>query len=139
MKFKKSIILVSTCLLLLNSNLSAETEKECFENVSRVIFKFNKSFDKAILRPIAVGYNKLPQSIRNGTGNFTSNIGTLLTVPNHILQGQWKLAGESSASFVINSTIGILGFANPAEKMGLKNQQEDVGQTLGAYGFGGGC
>ena len=139
MKFKKSIILVSTCLLLLNSNLSAETEKECFENVSRVIFKFNKSFDKAILRPIAVGYNKLPKSIRNGTGNFTSNIGTLLTVPNHILQGQWKLAGESSASFVINSTIGILGFANPAEKMGLKNQQEDVGQTLGAYGFGGGC
>ena len=139
MRFKKSIILVSTCLLLLNSNLRAETEKECFENVSRVIFKFNKSFDKAILRPIAVGYNKLPQSIRNGTGNFTSNIGTLLTVPNHILQGQWKLAGESSASFVINSTIGILGFANPAEKMGFKNQQEDVGQTLGAYGFGGGC
>ena len=122
MRFKKSIILVSTCLLLLNSNLRAETEKECFENVSRVIFKFNKSFDKAILRPIAVGYNKLPKSIRNGTGNFTSNIGTLLTVPNHILQGQWKLAGESSASFVINSTIGILGFANPAEKMGLKNQ-----------------
>ena len=139
MRFKKSIILVSTCLLLLNSNLRAETEKECFENVSRVIFKFNKSFDKAILRPIAVGYNKLPKSIRNGTGNFTSNIGTLLTVPNHILQGQWKLAGESSASFVINSTIGILGFANPAEKMGFKNQQEDVGQTLGAYGFGGGC
>ena len=139
MRFKKSIILVSTCLLLLNSNLRAETEKECFENVSRVIFKFNKSFDKAILRPIAVGYNKLPKSIRNGTGNFTSNIGTLLTVPNHILQGQWRLAGESSASFVINSTIGILGFANPAAKMGLKNQQEDVGQTLGAYGIGGGC
>ena len=50
-----------------------------------------------------------------------------------------ELAGESSASFLINSTVGILGFANPAKKMGLKNQQEDVGQTLGAYGFGGGC
>ena len=124
---------------MLGSNLNAEPEKECFEKISRGIFKFNKSFDKAILRPIAAGYNKLPKPIRTGTGNFTSNIGTLLTVPNHILQGQWKLAGESSASFLINSTIGILGFANPAAKMGFKNQQEDVGQTLGAYGVGSGC
>ena len=139
MNFKKLITLITACLFLLSSNLSAEPEKECFEKISRGIFKFNKAFDKAVLRPIASGYNKLPKPIRSGTGNFTSNIGTLLTVPNHILQGQWRLAGESSASFVINSTIGILGFANPAAKMGLKNQQEDVGQTLGAYGIGGGC
>jgi phospholipid-binding lipoprotein MlaA len=139
MSFKKFIISITACFLLLSSNLSAEPEKECFEKVSRGIFKFNKAFDKAVLRPIASGYNKLPKSIRTGTGNFTSNIGTLLTVPNHILQGQWQLAGESSASFVINSTIGILGFANPAAKMGIKNQQEDIGQTLGAYGFSGGC
>jgi phospholipid-binding lipoprotein MlaA len=119
--------------------LRAETEKECFEKVSRSIFKFNQVVDKAVLKPIASGYNKLPDSIKKGTGNFTSNIGTLLTVPNHILQGQWRLAGESSASFLINSTIGVLGFGNPAAKMGLKNQQQDVGQTLGAYGFGGGC
>jgi phospholipid-binding lipoprotein MlaA len=139
MCFKKSIIIITSIFFLLSSNLSAKTEKECFEKVSRGIFKFNKSFDKAILRPIAAGYNKLPDPIKKGTGNFTSNIGTLLTVPNHILQGQWRLAGESSASFVINSTVGILGFANPAAKMGLKNQQEDVGQTLGAYGISAGC
>ena len=139
MNFKKSIILITTCLLLLSSNLSAESEKECFEKVSRGVFKFNKGFDKNILRPIAAGFNKLPEPIKNGTGNFTSNVGTLLTVPNHILQGNWRLAGESSASFLINSTIGILGLANPAAKMGLKNQQEDIGQTLGAYGVGAGC
>jgi phospholipid-binding lipoprotein MlaA len=139
MNLKKTIIIISATIFLLSTNLSAETEKECFEKVSRSIFKFNQSFDQIILRPIAAGYNKLPDSIRKGTGNFTSNIGTLLTVPNHILQGQWRLAGESSASFLINSTIGILGFSNPAEKMGLKNQSEDVGQTLGAYGFSGGC
>ena len=139
MIFKKPILLIVIFFLMLGSNLNAEPEKECFEKISRGIFKFNKSFDKAILRPIAAGYNKLPKPIRTGTGNFTSNIGTLLTVPNHILQGQWKLAGESSASFLINSTIGILGFANPAAKMGFKNQQEDVGQTLGAYGVGSGC
>ena len=139
MNFKKSIILITTCLLLLSSNLSAESEKECFEKVSRGVFKFNKGFDKNILRPIAAGFNKLPEPIKNGTGNFTSNVGTLLTVPNHILQGNWRLAGESSASFLINSTIGILGFANPAAKMGFKNQQEDIGQTLGAYGVSAGC
>jgi len=139
MKFKKLIFLFFAVSLLLSSNVSAEAEKECFENFSRVIFKFNKGFDKAILKPIAKGYNKLPDTIKTGTGNFTSNLGTLLTIPNHLLQGQFRLAGESSASFVINSTVGILGFAHPAAKLGLENQQEDVGQTLGAYGVKGGC
>lgn len=139
MGFKKIIILASVSILLFSTNLRAEPENECFEKVSRNIFKFNQSFDRIILRPLAVGYNKLPEPVKKGAGNFTSNLGTLLTVPNHLLQGQWKLAGESSASFLINSTVGILGFANPAAKMGIKNQQEDIGQTLGAYGIGGGC
>jgi phospholipid-binding lipoprotein MlaA len=139
MSFKKSIILITASFFLLSSNLSAKTEKECFEKISRGIFKFNKGFDKAILKPLAVSFNKLPEPVKKGTGNFTSNIGTLLTVPNHVLQGQWRLAGESSASFLINTTIGVFGFGNPAAKMGLKNQQEDVGQTLGAYGVKPGC
>ena len=138
MSFKK-IIIFFLASVLAASNVSADSEKECFEKVSRQIFKFNQGLDKAILKPIAIGYNKLPEPIKKGTGNFTSNLGTLLTIPNHALQGQWRLAGESTASFIINSTVGILGFGNPAAKMGLKNQQEDVGQTLGAYGFKGGC
>ena len=139
MILNKVIILVTISFFVLSTSSRAEPEKECFEKVSRNIFKFNKGFDRAVLRPIAAGYNKLPNPIKKGTGNFTSNIGTLLTVPNHILQGNWRLAGESSASFLINSTVGVLGFGNPAAKMGLKNQQEDVGQTLGAYGFSAGC
>ena len=139
MILNKVIILVTISFFVLSTSSRAEPEKECFEKVSRNIFKFNKGFDKAVLRPIAAGYNKLPNPIKKGTGNFTSNIGTLLTVPNHILQGNWRLAGESSASFLINSTVGVLGFGNPAAKLGLKNQQEDVGQTLGAYGFSAGC
>ena len=139
MSLKKIIFLISASIFLMSTSLQAENEKECFEKISRGIFKFNQGFDRAILKPIAKGYNKLPDPIRKGTGNFTSNIGTLLTIPNHIFQGQWRLAGESSASFMINTTVGILGFGNPAEKLGFENQQEDVGQTLGAYGFGGGC
>ena len=139
MGFKKNIILILAIMLLHSTSLRAETDKDCFEGLSRNIFKFNQFFDKTVLRPIASGYNKLPNPIKKGTGNFTSNIATLLTIPNHILQGNFKSASDSSATFLINSTIGILGFANPAAKMGFENQQEDVGQTLGAYGIKGGC
>jgi phospholipid-binding lipoprotein MlaA len=139
MRCKNVTILFSTLFLLFSANLHAEQQKECFEKVSRGIFKFNKGFDSAILQPIAKGFNKLPEPIKTGTGNFTSNLATLLTVPNHALQGQWAEAGESTASFVINTTVGILGFLNPAKKMGFENQQEDVGQTLGAYGVKNGC
>ena len=112
---------------------------ECFEGTSRAIFKFNMALDNAVIEPIAKGYNKLPEPIKNGTSNFTSNIATLLSIPNHLLQGNLKNAGDATASFLINTTIGIIGFANPAEKLGLKAQKEDVGQTLGAYGVGPGC
>jgi phospholipid-binding lipoprotein MlaA len=139
MRVQKSIILFFSIFIIFNMSVNAQAEKECFEKVSRGVHKFNKGFDKIILRPIASGYNKLPEPIKTGTGNFTSNLATLLTVPNHLLQGQWSEAGQSTASFVVNTTVGILGFANPAAKMGLKNQQEDVGQTLGSYGIKGGC
>ena len=95
--------------------------------------------DNAVIEPIAKGYNKLPEPVKKGTSNFTSNIATLLSIPNHIFQGNLKEAGNATASFVVNTTIGIVGLANPAQKLGLKNQKEDVGQTLGSYGFGPGC
>ena len=56
-----------------------------------------------------------------------------------MVQGEMKAAGDATASFLINTTIGIVGLANPAEKLGLKAQKEDVGQTLGTYGVGSGC
>jgi len=137
MKSKKIITLFFATMLLITTESKASDE--CFENTSRAIFKFNMGFDNAILEPIAKGYNKLPEPIKNGTSNFTSNIATLLSIPNHVLQGNLKEAGDATASFLINTTVGIIGLANPAEKLGLKAQKEDVGQTLGAYGFGPGC
>jgi len=137
MKSNKIITLFFITMLLITSESRAS--EECFEKTSRAIFKFNMGFDNAILEPIAKGYNKLPDPIKNGTSNFTSNIATLLSIPNHVLQGNLKGAGDATASFLINTTIGIVGLANPAEKLGLSAQKEDVGQTLGAYGFGPGC
>ena len=117
----------------------AKSADECFEGVSRTMFKFNMALDDAILEPIAKGYNKLPSPIRSGTSNFTSNIGTLLSIPNNLLQGNIKQLGHSVGSFAVNTTVGILGFLNPAEKIGLKPHKEDVGQTLGSYGIEAGC
>ena len=137
MNFGKNIITISIITTLIASNVAAQNE--CFEKTSRAIFKFNTGFDNVILEPLAKSYNKLPEKIKKGTGNFTSNIATLLSIPNHLLQGNIKGAGHASASFMINTTIGILGFGNPASALGFESQQEDVGQTLGAYGVGSGC
>ena len=134
--FKKIASVLTIVLLTISSAKAAD---ECFENTSRAVFKFNMAFDDVILEPIAKGYNKLPDPIKKGTSNFTSNIGTLLSIPNNILQGNFQQLGHSIGSFVINTSIGVLGFLNPAEKMGLKPHKEDVGQTLGSYGVGTGC
>tara|TARA_S200000501_G_scaffold355715_1_gene377706 strand:+ start:52 stop:795 length:744 start_codon:yes stop_codon:yes gene_type:complete len=139
MGFKKLHFIIYFIFLTFSVSAKAETGKECFEKFSRGIFKFNQGFDNVILEPVAKAYNKLPEPIRKGTGNFTSNIATLLSIPNHLLQGEIRLAGHATGSFLINSTVGVLGLGNPAALMGLENQKEDLGQTLGVYGVEGGC
>lgn len=133
----KSIIISLVFFAFISNN--AKATEECFENVSRSIFKFNMAFDDVVLEPIAKGYNKLPDAIKDGTSNFTSNIATLLSIPNALLQGDISGAGHLTGSFIVNSSVGILGIFNPAEKLGLKTHKEDVGQTLGIYGMGPGC
>tara|TARA_B100000941_G_scaffold285302_1_gene257161 strand:+ start:526 stop:1266 length:741 start_codon:yes stop_codon:yes gene_type:complete len=139
MIIKKISSFSCTLLLLILLTSNAKATDECFEGLSRTIFKFNMFFDDVVLEPIAKGYNKLPKPVKKGTSNFTSNISTLLSIPNSLLQGNFKQAGHASGSFVVNTTVGILGFLNPAEKLGLEPHQEDVGQTLGSYGIGQGC
>ena len=136
---KKLIRVLYLSLMLSLPITSAKATEECFEGVSRAMFSFNMAFDDIILEPIAKGYNKLPKPLKDGTGNFTSNIATLLSIPNNLLQGNIKQLGHSTGSFIVNTSVGILGFFNPAEKLGLKPYKEDVGQTLGSYGMGPGC
>ena len=131
-------IFLALTLILFTTNIAKSTE-ECFEGTSRAIFKFNMALDDIVFEPLAKGYNKLPSPIKTGTSNFTSNIGTLLSMPNNVLQGNFKQLGHSIGSFALNSTVGVFGILNPAEKIGLKPNKEDVGQTLGSYGVGPGC
>ena len=136
---KKLNIFLSVTVISLIITTNAKSTEECFEGLSRAVFKFNMTVDDIVLEPVAKGYNKLPSPIRTGASNFTSNIGTLLSIPNNVLQGNFKQLGHSVGSFIVNTTVGILGFLNPAEKIGLKPHKEDVGQTLGSYGIGPGC
>ena len=136
----KKISITTFCIIIFANFVNqANSAEECFEKISRPIFEFNMVFDDIILEPVAKGYNKLPKPIKTGTSNFTSNISTLLSIPNNVLQGNFRQVGHSTGSFLINTSFGILGFFNPAEKLGLKPPKEDVGQTLGTYGIGTGC
>ena len=125
---------------LSKSNEKNKPVKDCFEKVNRGIFAFNQALDQTIFEPVARGYRHLPIPIRSGTSNVLSNLSNLLTIPNNILQGEIKKAGNNSVRFVLNSTIGILGIFDPAKGLGFKGlEKEDYGQTLGKWGVGEGC
>ena len=122
-----------------NGNGNIEV-KDCFEKINRGVFAFNQGLDKVIFKPLAKGYRIFPQPIRSGTSNALSNLGNMVTIPNNILQGQFKNAGINSARFLINSTLGIAGIFDVASYYGLKKKdKEDYGQTLGVWGAGPGC
>ena len=109
-----------------------------FEPVNRAIFSFNNAADKIILEPIAKGYKKLPSPVQSGIGNFLNNLKMPLVIVNQLLQGQGGNAIESTGRLVVNTTAGIFGLIDVAEKVGLEQTQEDFGQTLAAWGVGDG-
>ena len=124
------------------NNLSKNPKpvKDCFEKLNRGTFALNQGLDKAIFKPVAKGYRSLPPSIRNGTSNVLVNLSSLITIPNNILQGEFKTAGVNTGRFAINTTLGIFGVFNVAKKMGFSEyKKEDYGQTLGVWGVGAGC
>jgi len=149
----KKLIITSFLSIMLTFNVSADTDgenslskkntgqvKDCFEKLNRTTFKFNQVLDNAIFEPAAKVYRILPTSIRMGTSNVLNNLSNLVTVPNNILQGDFKKAGENTGRIIINTTLGILGIFDVAQSMGLKeHEKEDYGQTLGAMGVGEGC
>ena len=136
-----------TCLLAvcLAFAASADTNnptnvKDCSEGFNRASFGFNKALDKAIIKPIAMGYRKLPRGIRTITSNFLNNLSNLVTIPNNALQGDLGKAGTNLARLGINSTVGILGMFDVATGMGFeKYEKEDYGQTFAVMGSGPGC
>jgi phospholipid-binding lipoprotein MlaA len=150
--FKKIIITVVTILLLsFNANAASDGElvfkknqpseiKDCFENLNRATFAFNQALDGILFKPVASAYRVLPSPVRNGVSNSLDNLSNLVTIPNNIIQGNLKKAGINSGRFIINTTVGILGFVDVAQHLGLfENEKEDYGQSLAKLGVGPGC
>jgi len=125
--------------LLLKKNEPSEV-KDCFEKINRATFAFNQALDGAIFQPVASLYRKLPSPAKSGVNNSLENLSHLLTVPNNVIQGDFKQAGVNTSRFVINSTIGILGIFDVAQYFGLTGyEKEDYGQSLATLGVGPGC
>ena len=108
--------------------------------VNRLFFHFNDRLYYWVLKPTAKGYNRvLPERARRGIRNAFANLRMPKRCVNSLLQGDLRGSGVELARFGINTTVGVLGFGDPAGKgFGLKKRKEDTGQTLGRYGVGGG-
>jgi phospholipid-binding lipoprotein MlaA len=148
---KITIIIFYIFLSSFNANAGSDGElvlkkdkpkeiKDCFEKLNRATFAFNQGLDKALIKPIAKSYRKLPDPIQNGTKNAVTNLSSLITIPNNILQGDIRTALINTGRLIVNTTVGLLGTVDVANKMGFpKYEKEDYGQTLGAWGVGPGC
>ncbi len=114
------------------------TVADPLERVNRAFFVFNDKAYFWVMKPVAQGYRAVvPQDARVAVRNFFSNLGTPVRFANNLLQGKFKGAGTELLRLVINSTIGMAGFFDPAETgFHLEIRDEDLGQTFGRYGLG---
>jgi phospholipid-binding lipoprotein MlaA len=105
---------------------------------NRAIFYFNDKFYFWALKPVAQGYKVVfPQALRVCFRNFFSNLVMPVRSVNCLLQGKLKAAGNEVVRFGVNTTLGFLGFMDPAkDKFNIEKQDEDFGQTLGFWGMG---
>jgi phospholipid-binding lipoprotein MlaA len=109
--------------------------RDPWEKFNRSMYAFNDSLDRTIAKPVAKGYKKVtPQFVRTGISNAITNLDTVSTIVNGLLQGKVRQAGRDSARFLMNSTLGLGGLFDPASAAGLELNDEDFGQTLGKWG-----
>jgi len=109
--------------------------RDPWEGFNRASYKFNDTLDRAVAKPVAKGYKKVtPRFVRTGVSNFFSNLDTVPTILNDVLQGKIKQAGHDSGRFLLNSTVGLGGLFDPASAAGMERNDEDFGQTLGKWG-----
>jgi phospholipid-binding lipoprotein MlaA len=113
-----------------------EEPSDPFEHFNESMLTFNRKADDYVLRPVATGYSHVvPQPARASVGRFFQNVSVIPRFANDLFQGQFKQAGVETARFGINSTVGVAGLFDPADKwFGLKQEPNDFGLTLAKYG-----
>ena len=128
------------CAVLAVLPLAANAaDEDPWEGFNRPVFSFNDTLDTYALKPVAKGYQAVtPQLFEDGVHNVFRNIGDVTNLANNLLQGKVHDAGVDGGRLIFNTTFGLLGFFDVASEMGLQRNDEDFGQTLGAWGLGSG-
>ncbi|MFA5515539.1 MAG: VacJ family lipoprotein [Desulfuromonadales bacterium] len=106
--------------------------------VNRATFWVNDKLYFYLLKPVARAYRVTPEPVRESVDNFFGNLATPARFANNLLQFKFAAAGNELRRFLLNSTVGLAGFFDPAEGLGWHMRNEDLGQTLGLYGVGSG-
>jgi len=105
-----------------------------YESSNREVHEFNRGLDRALLRPAGQASRHLPDAIRLPVLNFARNTGLPSAILNNILQGDIGGAATNTMRFVLNTTVGVLGLADPAGAIGLHEVEADFGGTLARWG-----
>ena len=112
------------------------TDVDPFIGVNRVIYGFNETLDGIVIKPVTLGYNAvMPGFAKRGVSNFFNNIDDINVVVNDLLQFKFSNALQDSGRLALNSTFGLVGFIDVAQRFGLYKNEEDFGQTLGYWGM----
>ena len=115
--------------------VTASPEHDPLEGFNRKIFWFNDRVDTYVLVPVASGWAWVaPVRVRTSVKNFFDNLRFPIVTVNDLLQAKPVAAGSDVARFAVNTTVGVLGFFDPASGWGLEKHNEDFGQTLGYWG-----
>lgn len=108
-----------------------------WEGFNRNMYNFNYHFDKYVLLPVVGGYEFImPDYFEDRISGIFKNFGELRNFMNNLLQFKLTRTAITTGRFLVNSTVGLAGMYDPATKMGMLEQKEDFGQTLGHYGMG---
>jgi len=141
MRSRIRITLLSLCLLQLCACATLppgakRDPRDPWERVNRTTYKFNDALDRAVLKPAAVGYTRvLPQPVRTGVNNFFTNLGYPVVIVNDLLQWQIRPFFSDIGRLLLNTTLGLGGFLDPATPAGLEKNDRDLGQTFGKWGI----
>ncbi len=105
------------------------------EPTNRALYTFNQGLDTMLLRPLAIGYTwVVPSFVRDRVHNVLSNLNSPVLLINDMLQTKPRRAGDTLMRFVINSTFGIAGMFDIAERWGYPYHSSDFGETLALWG-----
>lgn len=126
---------LGTVALLAGCAIAKPRNDDPLEKYNRKVYAFNDSLDKAVIRPVAVGYRKVTNPpVRRSVSDFFTNLRMPVTVANDLLQARPKQALQSTGRFLVNITLGIGGLFDPASSLGLPIENNDFGVTLARWG-----